>query len=348
MTGHEVGLGQTDVAADHVERRVAEDLLEAEHVATVDEVAPGERVAERVRTAAGPDGRPSPEPGDRQLDPACRQGRPPASAEERIPGGDGRSGREIADERPPGTRPDRHDPLLGALAHDMERPVRPDVADPQRGEFGQPQPSVEQHERQRPLPLVGQGQEAPQLGIGERGDEPVRHLRSAQPSEASRRGELLGRAPVAEGLQTAEVAGDRLGRERGPQFEEPGPELGRSNSVDRPRLTEPVASLAKLLEDPPPGAALAALSDSTPQWFLQLDHDEPAGVAIRPHLPGSDGRPTGKVEIPLALASIPLSRLLEKMTLDPLTVSDEPGYWARIVAQTNIPEPIRNAIATLD
>lgn len=123
--------------------------------------------------------------------------------------------------------------------------------------------------------------------------------------------------------------------------------LAAARSALRDALAN-LASLAKLLEDPPPGAALAALSDSTPQWFLQLDHDEPAGVAIRPHLPGSDGRPTGKVEIPLALASIPLSRLLEKMTLDPLTVSDEPGYWARIVAQTNIPEPIRNAIATLD
>lgn len=109
-----------------------------------------------------------------------------------------------------------------------------------------------------------------------------------------------------------------------------------------------LASLAKLLEDPPPGASLAALSDTTPQWFLELDHDEPAGVAIRPHLPGPDGRPTGKVEIRLALAAIPLSKLLEKMTLDPLTVSDEPGYWARLVAQTNIPQPIRAAIATLD
>jgi 5-methylthioadenosine/S-adenosylhomocysteine deaminase len=109
-----------------------------------------------------------------------------------------------------------------------------------------------------------------------------------------------------------------------------------------------LAALAKLLEEPPPGAALAALTDPSPQWFLALDHDEPAGVAIRPHLPGPDGQPTGRVEMSLALASKPLSTLLEPMTLDPLTVSDEPGYWARLAAQTTIPQPIRDAIATLD
>ena len=121
----------------------------------------------------------------------------------------------------------------------MERPVGTDVTDPQRGELGQAEPGVEEDERKRPLALVGEGEEAPQLRIGEGGNEPVRHLRSAQPSEASRRGELLGGAPVAERLQTADVAGDRLGRERGPQLEQPGPQLGRWNGVDRPRLAEP-------------------------------------------------------------------------------------------------------------
>jgi 5-methylthioadenosine/S-adenosylhomocysteine deaminase len=109
-----------------------------------------------------------------------------------------------------------------------------------------------------------------------------------------------------------------------------------------------LAALAKLLEDPPPGAALAALTDPTPQWFLELDHDEPAGVATRPHLPGPDGKETGRVEMSVALASKPLSTLLEPMTLDPLTVADEPGYWARLAALTNIPEPIRDAMAKLN
>ena len=90
-----------------------------------------------------------------------------------------------------------------------------------------------------------------------------------------------------------------------------------------------LAALAKLLEDPPPGAALAALSDPTPQWFLELAQDEPAGLALRPHLPGPDGQPTAVVEMPLAAAAKPLSKLLVPMTLDPLTVSDDAGYWAR-------------------
>ena len=77
--------------------------------------------------------------------------------------------RLLADERPPGGRADRHDPLLGALAHDMERPVGTDVADPQRGELGQSEAGVEQDEREGPLALVGEGEEAPQLRVGERG-----------------------------------------------------------------------------------------------------------------------------------------------------------------------------------
>ena len=64
MAGNKVSLGQRHVAANHVERRVAEDLLEAEHVAAVDEVAASERVAEGVRRAARADARPPPEPGD--------------------------------------------------------------------------------------------------------------------------------------------------------------------------------------------------------------------------------------------------------------------------------------------
>ena len=108
-----------------------------------------------------------------------------------------------------------------------------------------------------------------------------------------------------------------------------------------------LAALAKLLEDPPPGTALAALSDPTPQWFLELAQDEPAGLALRPHLPGPDGQPTAVVEMPLAAAAKPLSKLLVPMTLDPMTVSDDADYWARIGAQKTIPAAIRTALAAL-
>ena len=76
----------------------------------------------------------------------------------------------------------------------------------------------------------------------------MRHLRSAKSSEATRSGDLIGRAPVAEGLEAPDVAGDRLGREGRPQLEQPGPQLSRRNRVDRPRLAE---SADGATDDPP-------------------------------------------------------------------------------------------------
>lgn len=49
----------------------------------------------------------------------------------------------------------------------MERPVGTDVAGPQRGEFGQAEPSVEQDEDKGPLPLIGESRQAPQLKVRE-------------------------------------------------------------------------------------------------------------------------------------------------------------------------------------
>ena len=81
---------------------------------------------------------------------------------------------------------------LGGIADDVEGPVGPNIADPQRGELGQAEAGVEEDERQRPLPLVGEGEEAPQLRVGEGGNEPVGDLRAAQPSKATRRSGLVG------------------------------------------------------------------------------------------------------------------------------------------------------------
>ena len=40
---------------------------------------------------------------------------------------------EVADDRPAGGRPDRHDPLFGALTHDLDRAVRPEIAEADPG-----------------------------------------------------------------------------------------------------------------------------------------------------------------------------------------------------------------------
>lgn len=130
MPGDKVSLRRRHVAADHSERRVAEDLLEAEHVTAVDEVAAREGVAERVRRAARADARPPPKPGDRLLGPALAEGTLP-TRKERV-GHRGQSPRaEVPDKSPPRRRSQRHDPFLRALADDMEGPVGADVANPQ-------------------------------------------------------------------------------------------------------------------------------------------------------------------------------------------------------------------------
>jgi hypothetical protein len=48
----EVGIGQRHVALDHVERRVAQNALEAERDAAVDQIRAREGVAQAVRAAA--------------------------------------------------------------------------------------------------------------------------------------------------------------------------------------------------------------------------------------------------------------------------------------------------------
>lgn len=90
----------------------------------------------------------------------------------------------------------------------------------------------------RPSRAIACCEEAAELWIAERGNEPPRDLRSTKAAEAGRVGDLLGRAPVAKRLQAADVAGDRLGRQGGPQLEQPGAQLGSADRVERPRLAE--------------------------------------------------------------------------------------------------------------
>lgn len=126
---------------------MAEDLLKAEDIAPVDKIAAGKRVAERVRRAARADPRAAPKPGDGLLGASLAQRTLPAR-EERVRHGSASSGAEIANERPLCRRSDRHDPFLGALAHDVERAVWADVADPERHELGQAESGVEEEQDQ--------------------------------------------------------------------------------------------------------------------------------------------------------------------------------------------------------
>ena len=137
MAGDEVDVGEGDVPLDHVEGRVAEDPLEAEHVTAVDEVASGERVAERVRAASPGDPGPALEALEDLLHSSPVE--PAASTEEeRLVGRAGTTLTHVADDRRPGGPADRHDPLLRALAHDLERAVGSQITEAQPGRLRHP------------------------------------------------------------------------------------------------------------------------------------------------------------------------------------------------------------------
>jgi len=105
-----------------------------------------------------------------------------------------------------------------------------------------------------------------------------------------------------------------------------------------PELAKELESLEGVLA--PAGAA-------EPTWMLLLDHEEPMGLDQRPHLPGADGKPTAELTLNLAAASIPLSELLVPIELDGATVSDDPGFVDRLVAQINLPPRVAEALPDL-
>jgi hypothetical protein len=58
VSSGKIGVGEGHVTLDHVEGGVAEDSLQTQHVAAVDEVAPGERMPERMGAQAAGDADP--------------------------------------------------------------------------------------------------------------------------------------------------------------------------------------------------------------------------------------------------------------------------------------------------
>ena len=269
MPRDKVGLGQADIAADHVERGVAQDLLQAEHVPAVDEVAAGERVAEGVGAAARGDARAPPEVRDRELDALPTERPAPAAHEHRVGRADGAALRDVAQERPAGGRAEGHDPLLGALAHDPHRPVGPQVADPEPRHLGQPQAGVEQEQDEGALAGLGDREQPLQLGVGEGGDDPARDARPPERPEPGSGAELFCRAPVAEDLEAPDVAGDRLGGQRFAQLEQPGAQLGRPDAVggrsapNRRTAWPLMYRYHSIVRGDTPSAALAARNRST-------------------------------------------------------------------------------------
>lgn len=97
--------------------------------------------------------------------------------------------------------------------------------------------------------------------------------------------------------------------------------------------------LARDLEHPRTRAAAGPGADAEPQWFLELEQDEPPGVSLRTRFAGDADAPVKASAMPL-MRAVPLSELLGPVTLDPLTAVQDSGFLDRLAAQPNIPAPV--------
>ena len=79
--------------------------------------------------------------------------------------------------------------------------------------------------------------------------------------------------------------------------------------------------------------------------FLVLDHEEPDGTDLRPHLPGPDGVQTATMDG--FAASTPLSDLLVPLILDPLTVHDDAHFVDTLAAEKNLPKEVADHVPDL-
>jgi len=108
--------------------------------------------------------------------------------------------------------------------------------------------------------------------------------------------------------------------------------------------------LARELEKPKPKTvARTALDASRPVvWSLALDEIQATGVDQRPRLPFNGPRDfTGPKRVSPGVAATPLSKILQPITLDPLTVADDPDFLRKIANEPNVPDPIRVGLAQL-
>lgn len=115
----------------------------------------------------------------------------------------------------------------------------------------------------------------------------------------------------------------------------------------RDRLREgmdKLPELARRLEES--GRELVA--ETAPTWSLVLDHEEPPGVAIRPHLTSdsADG-PTAPRLAEIMAIQAPLSQVLEALEPDPLTVADDQDFTDRLARQRNLPDYLKEDLHSL-
>jgi hypothetical protein len=71
-----------------------------------------------------------------------------------------------------------------------------------------------------------------------------------------------------------------------------------------------------------------------------LDHDEPPGLALRPHLDQLGVPLAPPTALPFAQLQVPL----KPIKLDPICVSSDPEYGANLVNQVNLPDDVKNGL----
>jgi 5-methylthioadenosine/S-adenosylhomocysteine deaminase len=119
------------------------------------------------------------------------------------------------------------------------------------------------------------------------------------------------------------------------------------------KALQDVARLAREAERPrPPRAPRALDAPAAPVWSLALDEIRETGVELRPRLPLNGprdltGPPQVSRQAARAAAAAPLSKILGPITLDPLTVADDPGFLTLVEKQPNVPEKVRLGLRQL-
>ena len=111
-----------------------------------------------------------------------------------------------------------------------------------------------------------------------------------------------------------------------------------------------IPDLAAEMEQPRAVIARRAALDAPEPvvWSLALDEIQASPVNLRPRLPfGSPTDFTGPERVAAAATSVPLSKLLVPIALDPLTVADDADYLTAIENQPNVPEAIRAGLRAL-
>jgi 5-methylthioadenosine/S-adenosylhomocysteine deaminase len=105
-------------------------------------------------------------------------------------------------------------------------------------------------------------------------------------------------------------------------------------------------ALAKALEQRQPVAKIGRGRAPT-TWQLALDEIEDTGVDLRPRLRSRRSRQFTGPARRAAAPSKPLSQILQPLALDPLSVVDDPDFLAALAQQRNLPQFVKDGLASL-